>query len=178
MHRRQLLDLLRVHSPFDVTEGDALARLVEFVERESRCFDRGLTAGHVTGSAWIVSDCGTDTVLINHRKLGRWLQPGGHADGNPDVIAVAWREAREETGLTTLRLERGAVFDVDIHEIPATAREPAHLHYDVRFLFRAAREEAPSPSDESHAVAWVALCEVETINGEASVQRMVAKVAV
>lgn len=175
MHRRQLLDLLSLHAPHDGTEHAALDRLVEFVSREPRCFERSSLEGHVTGSAWIVSEEGADAVMVHHKSLGRWLQPGGHADGNPDVLAVAWREAREETGLMTLRLVRGSVFDIDVHSIPATPREPEHFHYDVRVLFTAARTEAPVASDESHAVRWVALGEVAAINDEESVRRMVAK---
>jgi len=96
-------------------------------------------------------------VLLHHRKLDRWLQPGGHADGDPDVRAVAWREAREETGLASLVPATEAVYDVDVHDILTRGAEPAHKHYDVRFAFFADRDETPPGNLESHAVRWSTL---------------------
>ena len=78
---------------------------------------------------------GDRVLLAHHRKLGRWLQPGGHSDGDPDTLAVALREAREESGLDVQALD-DAIFDLDLHRIPARDREPAHLHFDVRSPFR------------------------------------------
>ncbi len=92
-------------------------------------------------------------LLTHHRKLGLWLQPGGHADGNRDLAAVALREAREETGVAGLTIVP-AVFDLDRHRIPAHGGVPAHWHYDVRFVVRAAADERYVVSDESHALAW------------------------
>ena len=96
---------------------------------------------------------GDRVLLAHHRKLGRWLQPGGHSDGDPDTLAVALREAREESGLDVRALD-DAIFDIDVHRIPARGREPAHLHFDVRFLVQAEHDRF-RVSDESHALAWV-----------------------
>ena len=98
------------------------------------CFDDG----HITGSAWVVDPAGSRLLLTHHRKLGKWLQLGGHSDGEPDTLAVALREAREESGLR-VRPISNAVLDIDIHTIPALKGEPAHLHYDVRFALRRPR---------------------------------------
>lgn len=149
--------------------------MTEFVVANRECFERSLLAGHVTGSAWVVSDDGSCVVLLHHGKLGRWLQPGGHADGDPDVARVAWREAREETSLRSLRLDRPEIFDVDVHEIPERGSEPAHLHYDVRFLFRADLAETPIPSNESRDVRWLALADARLIAPEVSIERMIRK---
>jgi ADP-ribose pyrophosphatase YjhB (NUDIX family) len=175
MHRRVLLDLLDDLVAFDAAEDRALAEILAFVVAEPRCFERSLAIGHVTGSAWIWSTDGEAVVLLHHGKLDRWLQPGGHADGDADIARVASREAREETGLTTLRLESPAVFDVDVHPIPTTATEAGHFHYDVRFLFRADRSELPQASGESRSVAWIALEDVCGFSDEESVRRMLAK---
>ncbi len=144
MHRQPLLQLLYQHQPTDPLEQAMTQATIAFVAQHPDCFDRSLLIGHITGSAWIVSPDRQQTLLIHHRKLDRWLQPGGHADGDPDVAAVALREAQEETGLTSLRLvnpvgathpeQEVAIFDVDIHPIPARADVPEHLHYDIRFL--------------------------------------------
>lgn len=175
MHRRVLLDLLQRHRPADADEARALAELGSFVRAHRACFERSFAPGHVTGSAWIVSDDRSEVVLVHHAKLGRWLQPGGHADGDGDVARVALREAREETSLGSLRLLSAEIFDVDVHEIPASGAEPAHLHYDVRFLFAADRHEPPAASRESSAVEWVGLRRAETLAGERSIARMIEK---
>lgn len=110
--------------------------------------------GHFTGSAWVVSRDGARVLLMHHRKLQRWLQPGGHADGDTDLARVALREAVEETGLNGLQLLDGGIFDLDRHEIPARGDEPAHWHYDVRFVVRAGVDERFVANEESCALAW------------------------
>lgn len=156
------------------------ARLLRFVSRQPRCFQRDcFDDGHVTGSAWLLDACGERTLLTHHRKLGRWLQPGGHSDGNPNTLDVARREAEEETGLAVEPVD-GTVLDIDIHAIPArrgSAAEPAHLHYDVRFAFRAAGSHRFRASPESIALAWVPLRDLASFTQEESVLRMARKFA-
>lgn len=175
VHRRALLDLLTAHRPADVDERAALAAISDFVRARPDCFERTLLEGHVTGSAWVVSDDGAAVVLLHHAKLSRWLQPGGHADGDPDIARVALREAREETALRSLRSGGAGVFDVDVHAIPARGAEPAHRHYDVRFLFHADRDEPPAPSDESHDARWLTLDDAGRLAPEESIRRMIRK---
>jgi 8-oxo-dGTP pyrophosphatase MutT (NUDIX family) len=170
-----LLHLLDAHCPLDDHELDALRATASFVRTHSDCFERTLLIGHVTGSAWVVSNDGGSVLLLHHGKLERWLQPGGHADGDSDIARVALREACEETSLRSLRACGTEIFDVDVHEIPARAAEPAHLHYDVRFLFRADRAEAPVPSDESRDARWLALEDARRLAPEASIERMIRK---
>jgi len=175
VHRRALLDLLAGHRPTDAREREALSAITSFVAANRACFERTLPEGHVTGSAWVLSEDGRSVVLLYHRKLERWLQPGGHADGDPDVARVALREAREETALPSLRLDNSAIFDVDVHEIPTRGTEPEHLHYDVRFLCRASRAETPMPSDESRDARWVTLADARRLSAEESIERMIRK---
>src|SRR5699024_10792704 len=109
--------------------------------------------GHLTGSAVVVDSIGERALLMLHAKLGRWFQPGGHADGDMNLAAVALREATEETGMADLRIALPAI-DVDIHEVEPPTEDP-HLHLDLRFLVIApegAREEA---NEESLALRWV-----------------------
>ena len=175
MHRRPLLALLRAHRPVDEGERGSLARIVAFVEENPRCFERSLLSGHVTGSAWVTSRMDDRVVLVHHGKLGRWLQPGGHADGDADVARIAWREASEETGLRSITPAAEAIYDVDVHAIPAHGAESAHFHYDVRFRFFADPDEAPVASAESHAVRWLGLDEATRLSAERSVLRMIEK---
>jgi 8-oxo-dGTP pyrophosphatase MutT (NUDIX family) len=128
--------------------------------------------GHLTGSAWVVDPASAKVLLLHHAKLGRWLQPGGHADGEYDLAAVALREAREESGLSSLALQSDRIFDIDIHPIPARAHEPAHLHFDVRYVVRADSTEAPRINHESHNVAWIEVANIAQLTSDESVLRM------
>jgi 8-oxo-dGTP pyrophosphatase MutT (NUDIX family) len=175
VHRRPLLDLLRAHRPSDEVEAGSRERIVAFVTANPSCFERSLLSGHITGSAWVTSRVDDRVILVHHAKLGRWLQPGGHCDGDSDVSRVAWREASEETGLRSIEPASQAIYDVDVHAIPAREAEPAHFHYDVRFRFFADPNEAPLASVESRAVRWVGPDEARRLSGERSVLRMIEK---
>jgi 8-oxo-dGTP pyrophosphatase MutT (NUDIX family) len=172
VHRASLLALLDAFAARHPEDHVRTARFRDFVERHPDCLLRSCVPGHLTASAWIVSEDRSAVLLVRHRKLGRWLQPGGHADGDADLAAVALREAREETGLTRLVAADPLPFDVDVHEIPAHGIEPAHLHYDVRFVIVAAREEVPCASSESTAIAWVQAERLEDVTTDESVLRM------
>jgi len=147
----------------------------DFAAAHADCCERTCVPGHFTGSAWLVSADGERALLLHHRKLDIWVQPGGHADGEGDLASVALREAEEETGLPGLRIE-GGVFDLDRHMIPARGSEPEHFHYDVRFVVRAGADEAFVVSEESHALAWIPVREIASDeHADGSVRRMAAK---
>ncbi|MFC5741042.1 NUDIX hydrolase [Dyella tabacisoli] len=129
------------------------AAFFRFLDETPRAFERTHLAAHFTGSAWLVSADGERVLLTHHRKLQRWLQLGGHADGDADLAQVALREAEEESGLTDLQVEQ-KVFDLDRHWIPERGNEPGHWHYDVRYVVRATGSEAFAISEESLALAW------------------------
>jgi 8-oxo-dGTP pyrophosphatase MutT (NUDIX family) len=151
------------------------AEMLSFVEAHRDCAERSLAVGHLTGSAWIVDQARTRTLLTHHRKLGKWLQLGGHADGELDLVAVALREAREESGLTRLSIVSEDVFDVDRHRIPARKGEPEHWHYDIRFMLEADAHEPLIITDESHDLAWIEIARMAEYNAEESMLRMVRK---
>ena len=175
MHRQPLLDQLADYAAKHPDETETVGRFIDFVRTEGDCFERSLAVGHVTGSAWIVNADGSQVLLTHHRKLDRWLQLGGHADGDPDVFAVALKEAREESGLSEFEAVIEGIFDLDIHPIPARKSDPEHLHYDVRYLLRATGATDYVVSDESHDLRWVPLDEVTTLTTEDSMTRMVRK---
>ncbi|MGB0133229.1 NUDIX hydrolase [Dokdonella sp.] len=130
----------------------------EFLDQQD-CFHRSNRGGHFTGSAWLVSADGLRVLLTHHRKLNRWLQLGGHADGEPDSSLVALQEAREESGLPGLIVEP-EIFDLDRHWIPEHGGVPGHWHLDIRHVVRTTRSEEFVVSDESHALAWRDISEI------------------
>ena len=173
---RDLLAELRAYVPLDAREAAMRDRVVAFVTRDGlHAFDRSNASGHVTASAWVVDPGRTRAVLLHHRKLGRWLQLGGHVDGDPDVRGAAQREAREESGLRTLRALGELVYDIDVHRIPARGDEPEHDHYDLRWAFEADPRESLVRNDESHDVRWIPLAELDAYEIDESVRRLSRK---
>lgn len=128
-------------------------RFVELLDDAADPFVRERLQGHFTGSAWLVDATGTRVLLTHHRKLGRWLQLGGHADGDRDLAQVALREAGEESGLPGLTVEPD-LFDLDRHWIPERGEVPGHWHYDLRYVVRTGAHEDFVVSEESLDLAW------------------------
>lgn len=160
-------------------EAALVARFRAFVLGHPDCLWRTCLVGHVTASAWIVRPDGRQALLTHHRKLGRWLQLGGHVDGEPHVEQAALREAVEESGMAHFELLGQATglvpLDLDVHPIPARAAEPAHDHWDVRFLLRAAPGQELVVSDESHDLRWFDAAALRAVTDEESVLRLARK---
>jgi len=177
MHRQELLRLLRKHETRFMEEAAYVDRAIAFVDAHTECFHRHLWPAHVTGSSWVVSPGRDRVLMMHHKKHEQWFQPGGHADGDADILRVALRETLEESGLDSshVRLLSEDVFDVDIHGIPAMHGEPSHEHIDIRFLVEI-DDTLPIPgSDESHDVIWVDLNLASHYNNNRSTYRMVEK---
>ena len=141
------------------------ARRVPAIHRRTRrCVAAQLRAGHLTGSALVVEPASERILLLHHRKLQKWLQPGGHADGDGNLAAVALREATEETGIEGLRVVVPAIH-LDIHRVEPRNEEP-HLHYDVRYLVLAPDGAKATGNIESTALRWVTLAELDALSDE------------
>lgn len=159
--RYSLADALHVYADRWLDEAATAVVFTDFLASATDVFERTHEVGHFTGSAWLVSADGQRVLLTHHRKLERWLQLGGHADGDTDLARVALREALEESGVSNLQVE-GGIFDLDRHRIPARGSEPEHWHYDVRYVVRAGPDETFVVSSESHALAWRPIADVAT----------------
>ena len=167
------------HSPEPAT----LQRFRSFLKRAERPFHRETQEGHITGSALVISPDRSHVLLMLHKKLGKWLQLGGHSDGDTETSAVALREAQEESGLNSLCLQAigqesaPLPFDLDVHDIPARKDEPRHQHYDVRFLMQATKSIQLCPNEESHQLRWVNLLEARSLTQEPSMLRQFDKLS-
>lgn len=175
MRRENLVSVLKAYKSSFAEELPFKDSFLELLKAE-RCFYRDYLPGHITGSAFIVDEDGAHVLLTHHAKLNKWLQPGGHADGDEDVLRVALREAEEETGLTKFKLLGSGLFDIDIHTIPARGDFPEHQHYDIRFLLQASRKDPLLISEESHDLAWKPIHELAQFTGNDSIARMAVKV--
>ena len=174
-HDRALAAELAAYATSWPDEAATVAHFTELLADADDPFRRERLAGHFTASCWLVDRGGERVLLTHHRKLGLWLQLGGHADGERDLRIAALKEAEEESGLPGLRLE-GGVFDLDRHWIPEHKGVPAHWHYDVRYVVRAGDEEAYTVSDESHDLAWRDIAALADADGtDPSVRRMARK---
>lgn len=166
-HREALCGLLARYAETHPERRGVAERILEFVSATPDCFCRSCLQGHITGSAWLLNPAGDKALLTLHRNLKRWMQLGGHADGDSDVLRVALREATEESGIEGIIPLCGEIMDVDIHPIPARPAkgEPAHFHYDIRFLMRAPHERF-AISDESDDLAWWSLEDIQARRAE------------
>jgi len=186
MHRAVLLDTLARYEAQRPDEQPMVQRIRALVTSRPDCFERTCLPGHLTASSFVFSHDRTRFLLTHHRKLDRWLQLGGHADGDPDLLAVALREAREESGMRTFAIVDPPVgpcasgiathpVDVDVHGIPARPGEPAHEHHDVRFVLVAAADQPLIVSEESRDLAWFPLDAIDRVDGDESLLRLARK---
>lgn len=144
--------------------------LVDLIATHPDVARRTCFPGHLTGSALVVDVSRRATLLVLHRKLGRWLQPGGHADGDTNLAAVAWREATEETGIGGLLIELQPL-DLDIHLVDPPDDRP-HLHLDVRYLVLAPSGAVASHNEESLEARWVPLDDLDDYRPDAGLVRL------
>jgi 8-oxo-dGTP pyrophosphatase MutT (NUDIX family) len=151
-------------------------RMLQLLDEVQNCFSRSTFPAHFTGSALVVNADGSRALLHHHRKIGRWLQFGGHCDGDENVLRVARREAQEECGIDGLIVASARPFDLDIHQIPAHGGEPAHWHYDVRYVLIAPENATANPGDgESHELRWFTPEEMQQLPLDAGLQRLLVK---
>lgn len=168
-------------------------KMLDFLNKSSNPFERDFipqlnleislasnfpdNMGHFTASAFLLNVDKTKFLLMHHKKLNKWLQPGGHCDGDNDVLAVAIREAQEESGINEIETVNNEIFDIDVHYIPQNRNEPAHYHYDVRFLLKTTNNDNFIKNTESHELKWFNIPDYPQldIELERSVTRMVEK---
>jgi 8-oxo-dGTP pyrophosphatase MutT (NUDIX family) len=176
MHRKNLKERLERYNPTDEKEIADKAKMLEFLNSHEDCFERSLSIGHFTGSCWLVNRADTKFLLTLHKKIGRWLQLGGHADGDPDLARVALKEAREESGLRNIELLSNEIFDIGVHLIREYRGIPVHYHYDVRFLLKTTDNDGDIQiSNESTDLKWFEEVSALPPNSGINISRMFEK---
>lgn len=174
----QLAAELDAHPCADAKEAEDLAFVREFLQRHPA--DAHLKAqaeGHLTGSGFVLDAARRKLLLLHHRKLDRWLQPGGHGEGETDPRRIALREIEEETGLSPSDLvpfPDQRLLDVDVHWIPARPGEPSHRHLDLRYGFVARVGAQARLSHESRELRWFPL-DALPADADPSLRRAVRK---
>jgi len=202
MHRAEIIESIKLyqafleadghsHSSFDLLEEiDIITKFTMFIESTPDCFERTCKPGHITGSAMVISPDFEKVLLTLHGKLNKWLQLGGHSDGNHRTHEVSLREVEEESGLQPIAVyepirihrpssalpDRPLPFDFDYHFIPARKSEPDHIHYDVRYLVIADDSITPVISDESQDLRWMPISEARGLTNERSMHRQFDKI--
>lgn len=170
------MEILKQFTPLSEEEKQYKNKMLQLYESKGeKAFSRNNLEAHFTASAWIINSITQEILLLHHKKLNKWLQPGGHADGEKDLEKVARKEVYEETGLKNLQLISKKVYDIDIHLIPENKGIPEHYHYDVRFAYFCERKEETKINSESNDFQWIKIKQVASLTQEPSILRMVEK---
>lgn len=167
---------LQDYKPKDAKEIESLNKTRKFLREDDNCFSRTNLSGHITAGALVIDK--DYNILLNHHKiLDIWLHFGGHSDGDCDSLNVAKREVMEESGIVDINDLGGKIFDIDVHIIPENLKknEPAHYHYDIRFLF-ITKNKSYEISDESKEIKWVTIEQAKKLVNNSGMIRMIDKV--
>lgn len=167
--------LLEAYQAPDEQQASVRKRMLDFMaEHPGEAHKRSCLPGHLTGSALAVDREREKVLLTHHKKLGRWLQLGGHCDGDANLRGVSWREAHEESGILPVAIG-SAPIDLDIHVIPARPGEPEHLHLDTRYLVELQPGASEVLSEESNSLGWFTVKEALELDIDDSLRRLLLR---
>ena len=175
MRKKELLKQLDFYREQYPKERATVDKFIKFISEFDDCFERTQKFGHITGSGLVTDKSMKRVLLTHHKKLNKWLQLGGHADGNPNIIEVAQKEVIEDSGINDTSVADDNIFDIDAHLIPARKKEPEHYHFDIRYLFLTNSNENYIISDESHDLKWIPVDQVRDYNTDENIIRMIEK---
>ena len=152
-------------------------QILDFLAKADAPYERINDVGHITASGLLLNSNCSKFLLMHHKKLNLWLQPGGHCDGDSDVLQVAIRESQEESGIAEIVPIMLNIFDIDVHIFPANLKEKEHYHYDIRFLLKTINNDSFVQNEESHELRWIDIKDYNNLDliSNNSIIRMVKK---
>jgi 8-oxo-dGTP pyrophosphatase MutT (NUDIX family) len=172
-----VLDLLNTYNPEYEEERLYKTQMIEFYNNYENVFSRKQLYGHFTASSFLINKDMTKFLLMLHRKIGIWVQLGGHCDEDPIVLRTSIREAKEESGIENIIPISEEIFDIDIHKFRAFKGLDEHFHFDIRFLLKTVDTDDFVINEESMDLKWFRFDEFESVkqNFPQSITRMVEK---
>ncbi len=176
--RQELIKTLESYTPFDEDEASHVEKMLKLLKNYERCFWRDhFEPGHMTGAAFLLNKTFDKTLLTHHAILNKWMQFGGHADGDEDIQRVGYKEGVEESGIENIKLLRPEIFDISFHTIAENPKknEPSHSHYDVCYLFYVPDDTPYVVSDKSNDLKWFSLEEIKALNLTGRMPRLIKK---
>lgn len=158
----RLLDDLTAYAPFNGQEAEDKKRMIEFLRSNENAFLRENTTAHMTASAWVVNRERTKVLMVYHNIYNSWSWTGGHADGEENLLSVALRECREETGVENVRPVSEAIYSVEVLTVDGHEKRgkyvSSHLHMNVTYLLEADESDALRVCEgENSGVRWFTL---------------------
>lgn len=155
-------DAIARYVPFNEQEQRDQAVILDFLRKNEDAFDRENLIAHMTASAWVVNPERTKVLMVYHRIYDSWSWTGGHADGERDLLSVALREVREETGVTHVRPVSEEIYSLEVLTVDGHEKKgvyvPSHLHLNVTYLLEADEGDTLTVCQaENSGVAWFTL---------------------
>ncbi|MBP9779807.1 NUDIX hydrolase [Candidatus Gracilibacteria bacterium] len=164
MNAKSLVETLQKYQERFPLERESCSKTISLLEKYGDdCYENQHWEGHITASMIIINPEKTKTLLMLHKKFNKWLQFGGHSDGDPDTFATALREFHEESGIEVEPECNGEIFFVDVHPISADLKgRPSHFHHDIMYL-GIIGEDTPfsRQEDEVDDIRWFSLDGIE-----------------
>ena len=162
MNRQELIKAISAYVPYNAQEAADKENILAFLTENEDAFLRSNEIAHMTASAWVVNREKTKVLMVYHKIYDSWSWTGGHADGETDLLAVALREVREETGVKTVFLLSDDIFSLEALTVDGHEKHgqyvPSHLHLNITYLLEADEKETLTVcKDENKAVAWFSL---------------------
>lgn len=173
---KKTYDLIENYQPLYQKELIFKEKMLELIYTCEDCFLRSCRVGHFTASAFLMNKELTHVLLMHHTKLDKWMQLGGHCDGDSDILNVAIKEAQEESGINEIKPLSAEIFDIDIHLIPPNRNDESHYHFDVRFLLHAYNDDKIQKNHESKELRWIEKDSMNLPSSSDSVTRMFEKI--
>ena len=159
-----IYEQIKAYRPWNEQERQDQALILAFLERNPDAFYRSNLLAHMTASAWVVNPQRSKALMVYHRLYDSWSWAGGHADGEEDLLAVALREVREETGIQRLRPVTEEIYSLEVLTVDGHEKQgkyvPSHLHLNVTYLLEAEEEQPLRICEaENSGVAWFPLAD-------------------